>query len=111
MRHQKRRHAELQPRVRARIDRVGPCRVLVGAHTPAILSSTLKPGAPPSETESALFSRRLRSRSRNSLWRKGDTSGAHQTVYSIGLDCDSDAVRFIVEQVGFDRVSPVIVLA
>jgi len=40
------------------------------------------------------------SRSRNSLWRKGDTSGAYQTIRSIKLDCDSDAVCFSVVQHG-----------
>jgi phosphoribosyl-AMP cyclohydrolase len=32
------------------------------------------------------------SRSRNSLWRKGDTSGQVQTVREIRTDCDQDAI-------------------
>jgi phosphoribosyl-AMP cyclohydrolase len=32
------------------------------------------------------------SRSRNSLWRKGDTSGQVQTVGEIRTDCDQDAI-------------------
>mmetsp|Transcript_10795 Transcript_10795/g.19063 ORF Transcript_10795/g.19063 Transcript_10795/m.19063 type:complete len:448 (+) Transcript_10795:153-1496(+) len=40
------------------------------------------------------------SRSRNSLWRKGDSSGAIQLLVSIDFDCDADAVRFQVKQLG-----------
>jgi phosphoribosyl-AMP cyclohydrolase len=40
------------------------------------------------------------SRSRNTLWHKGGTSGHVQVVKSIRLDCDADTVLFIVEQVG-----------
>jgi phosphoribosyl-AMP cyclohydrolase len=32
------------------------------------------------------------SRSRNALWRKGDTSGQTQTVHEMRIDCDQDAV-------------------
>lgn len=32
------------------------------------------------------------SRSRNELWRKGDTSGQVQTVVEISTDCDQDAL-------------------
>jgi phosphoribosyl-ATP pyrophosphohydrolase / phosphoribosyl-AMP cyclohydrolase / histidinol dehydrogenase len=38
------------------------------------------------------------SRSRNSLWRKGDTSGHHQILHRLDLDCDGDALRFTVTQ-------------
>lgn len=40
------------------------------------------------------------SRSRQSLWHKGATSGHVQKVHSIRLDCDSDALVLRVEQVG-----------
>jgi len=40
------------------------------------------------------------SRSRASLWRKGDTSGMWQALLSVRLDCDSDAVLFQVQQFG-----------
>lgn len=42
------------------------------------------------------------SRSRNGLWRKGDTSGRFQTLHRIGVDCDGDAIRFLVTQNGED---------
>ena len=38
------------------------------------------------------------SRSRNKLWVKGAESGAVQTLKRIQLDCDGDAIRFIVAQ-------------
>jgi len=38
------------------------------------------------------------SRSREELWVKGLTSGATQKLLSVSLDCDRDALRFIVEQ-------------
>ena len=40
------------------------------------------------------------SRSRQELWRKGDTSGDHQNVRSAFYDCDGDTLLFRVEQVG-----------
>jgi phosphoribosyl-AMP cyclohydrolase len=40
------------------------------------------------------------SRSRQELWRKGDTSGHVQYVHSVALDCDGDALLVKVEQVG-----------
>lgn len=42
------------------------------------------------------------SRSRNALWRKGDTSGQTQRVVALGVDCDQDALMLTVE-VGGDR--------
>jgi phosphoribosyl-ATP pyrophosphohydrolase/phosphoribosyl-AMP cyclohydrolase/histidinol dehydrogenase len=38
------------------------------------------------------------SRSRQSLWVKGATSGATQQVVAIRRDCDGDALEFVVEQ-------------
>ena len=40
------------------------------------------------------------SRSRNELWRKGDTSGDRQFVVSASYDCDGDTLLFRVVQEG-----------
>jgi len=40
------------------------------------------------------------SRSRNRLWRKGETSGQVQWLRELRLDCDGDAVLLLVEQTG-----------
>ena len=40
------------------------------------------------------------SRSRNELWRKGDTSGDRQFVREAYFDCDGDALLFKVVQEG-----------
>ena len=40
------------------------------------------------------------SRSRNGLWKKGETSGAMQMVERIRMDCDSDALEFGVLETG-----------
>ena len=40
------------------------------------------------------------SRSRNALWRKGETSGHTQRVIEMRMDCDQDAVWIRIEQTG-----------
>jgi phosphoribosyl-AMP cyclohydrolase len=40
------------------------------------------------------------SRSREELWRKGDTSGDRQFVREAYYDCDADCLLFLVEQEG-----------
>jgi phosphoribosyl-AMP cyclohydrolase len=40
------------------------------------------------------------SRSRQALWRKGDTSGHTQTVQHFYYDCDADTILMQVQQVG-----------
>ncbi len=40
------------------------------------------------------------SRSRRSLWRKGETSGHRQRLVEFRFDCDRDAVLLMVEQQG-----------
>jgi phosphoribosyl-AMP cyclohydrolase len=40
------------------------------------------------------------SRSRRRHWVKGETSGHHQYVRSVALDCDGDALLVSVDQVG-----------
>jgi phosphoribosyl-AMP cyclohydrolase/phosphoribosyl-ATP pyrophosphohydrolase/phosphoribosyl-AMP cyclohydrolase len=40
------------------------------------------------------------SRSRQEVWRKGDTSGDRQFVRSARYDCDGDTLLFVVEQEG-----------
>ncbi len=40
------------------------------------------------------------SRSRQALWRKGETSGQVQRVVEMRMDCDQDAVWIRVEQTG-----------
>lgn len=40
------------------------------------------------------------SRSRQELWRKGDTSGHYQYVKSLEIDCDRDTILAKVEQIG-----------
>ncbi len=40
------------------------------------------------------------SRSRGSLWRKGETSGHTQTLKECLIDCDGDTILLKIEQVG-----------
>jgi phosphoribosyl-AMP cyclohydrolase len=40
------------------------------------------------------------SRSRNALWRKGDTSGHTQELVDFRVDCDADTLLLTVNQVG-----------
>ncbi len=40
------------------------------------------------------------SRSRNELWQKGETSGHHQHVEEIRVDCDADTLLYRVAQDG-----------
>jgi len=40
------------------------------------------------------------SRSRNKLWKKGESSGHVQEIKEIRVDCDDDCVLFKVKQIG-----------
>jgi phosphoribosyl-AMP cyclohydrolase len=40
------------------------------------------------------------SRSRNRLWRKGESSGQTQRLVELRIDCDGDAVLLLVDQTG-----------
>lgn len=40
------------------------------------------------------------SRSRNVLWRKGESSGQTQTLIELRLDCDGDSLLLLVDQHG-----------
>ncbi len=40
------------------------------------------------------------SRSRHSLWRKGESSGQVQKLVDMRLDCDGDAILLLVDQTG-----------
>jgi phosphoribosyl-AMP cyclohydrolase len=40
------------------------------------------------------------SRTRGTLWRKGEQSGYVQRVREIRLDCDNDAILLVIEQTG-----------
>jgi len=40
------------------------------------------------------------SRSRNALWRKGETSGQLQRLVELRIDCDGDTLLLLVDQTG-----------
>ena len=40
------------------------------------------------------------SRSRNELWKKGETSGHFQKVISASIDCDRDTLLYKIDQTG-----------
>lgn len=40
------------------------------------------------------------SRSRQSLWRKGETSGHVQTLVEFRYDCDADTILLLIDQTG-----------
>lgn len=40
------------------------------------------------------------SRSRQTLWRKGESSGHVQKLHEVRLDCDADVITLSVEQIG-----------
>jgi len=40
------------------------------------------------------------SRSRQKLWKKGESSGHTQRIVEIRIDCDADAILYLVEQEG-----------
>ncbi len=40
------------------------------------------------------------SRSRNALWRKGETSGQTQALVELRVDCDGDTLLLLVDQTG-----------
>ena len=40
------------------------------------------------------------SRSRNELWKKGDTSGHVQKIRRVLVDCDNDTLLYVVDQTG-----------
>ncbi|PLX65950.1 MAG: phosphoribosyl-AMP cyclohydrolase [Denitrovibrio sp.] len=40
------------------------------------------------------------SRSRDQLWKKGETSGHLQKIVDIYLDCDGDTILYLIDQTG-----------
>ena len=85
------------PLVKAIDERLWPTVVCdEGGHALGLVWSTRE------SLEAAVRERRgiYWSRSRDSLWIKGETSGATQELLRVELDCDRDALRFVVRQHG-----------
>ena len=81
---------DAQGLVTAIVQEVGSLRVLMLAHMNAeALALTLRTG------EAHYWSR-----SRNKIWKKGESSGEIQKVAEVRVDCDQDAVLLLVEQTG-----------
>jgi phosphoribosyl-AMP cyclohydrolase len=66
----------------------GVVRMLAWANAPALRATITK--------ESATFW----SRSRSELWEKGATSGNSMKVRDVRIDCDGDAILYVVDAMG-----------
>ena len=67
---------------------IGVVRMLAWANSEALRATIAK--------ERATFW----SRSRSELWEKGATSGNSMKVYDVRLDCDGDAILYVVDAMG-----------